>query len=114
MSILFFILATVCYTISQKAQHSGDTSKNKYKQPLQIASGWYSKLFSLKYKERFALSGSLLVALTDKYHAFQSFFKIFLCLSIVLYAPMFQWWLDAIIFWVIFGVVFSLIYRFAK
>jgi len=111
MSWLLFAISVVFYTLSQKAQHTGDTSKNKYKQPLQVAPGnWYYKLFSLKYKERFPLSGSLLIAFTDAYHAWQLGFKVFFSVAIVTYRPLLGWG-DALIYFFLFGVVFTIAYR---
>lgn len=107
---LAFILSVYCYTRSQKAQHTGDTSKNKYKQPLEPVSNWYSRLFSLSYKEKFPLSGSLLVAFTDAYHAWQFGFKVLMCFAIVLYRPLLGMW-DALIYFVLFGVIFTFVYK---
>jgi len=47
--------------------------KNKYAQPLQEAPDtWYYRTFSLKYKEAFPLSGTLLVSWTDAWHRYKA------------------------------------------
>jgi len=115
MSWLFFTIAAAFYSLSQKRVFAeSDEWKNKYKQPLEPApSNWYYKLTGLKYKEKFWLSGSLLVFLTDKYHAYQTGFKAFICLSISFYRPIFSWY-DALLYFVLFCVVFSVVFRFGK
>lgn len=111
VDLLAFVLAVVFYTLSQK-QIFGESAgwKRKYREPFEPApNNIYYKFFKLKYKERFPLSGSLLVSFTDKYHAYQFFFKLFLCAAIVLYRPVFGWW-DGGVFFILFGVVFTIAY----
>lgn len=53
-----------------------DSWKRKYKldhldNPVNSENTFYTKLFNLKYKERFPLSATLLVFLTDGFHFFQ-------------------------------------------
>lgn len=111
-NVLAFISSVYFYTRSQEETfQQTDQWENKYRKPLQIAPvNWYYKLFKLKYKERFLFSGSFLVALTDRYHRFQLFFKLFLCAAIVLYRPLFGF-VDAVIYFVLWGVVFTLTFR---
>jgi hypothetical protein len=116
LNLAAFIFAVYFYTKSQEetfnnSSGGNDTSTNKYRKPLQVApDNWYYRFFKLKYRERFPLSGSFLVALTDKYHRYQMFFKILLCVSIVLYRPLFGL-LDGIIYFVFWGVVFTASFR---
>jgi len=107
-----FISAVFFYTLSQKETFTNSEGwKNKYRQPMTPAKiNWYTNLFKLKYREKFPLSGSLLVSLTDKYHFFQLCFKVLLCASFVFYRPVFGWW-DGLILFFTWGVVFTLAYR---
>lgn len=124
MTIPLFIISVLCYTISQLVQHGkavlnnpehffGAASwRNKYKLPFESApKNWYYKLFRIVHKERFPGSTTIFVTFTDGYHLMQSFFKIFLCMAIAFHKPFFNWYLDSIIFWLIFGIVFSIAYR---
>jgi len=112
MSLILFALAVIFYTLSQKRVFAeSDEWKNKYKQPLQPApKTWYYKLTGLKYKERFPLSGSLLVLFTDWYHNFQFWFKLLLCAAIAFYTPLFGYW-DIGVYFVVFGGVFTITYK---
>ena len=107
-----FISAVYFYTRSQQELFKeSEDWKSKYKEPLEPSDkNWYTDLFNLKYKERFFLSGSFLVALTDNYHKYQLFFKLLLCVSIVLYRPLLGWW-DALILFVLWGVTFTVVFR---
>lgn len=117
ISLILFSVAVVFYAISEAAtfgKFKGDFWNNynrKYKQPLEKApSTWYYKFTVLKYRERFPGSGSIFVALTDGMHLMQLFFKLFLCASIVTYSPILGYW-DAVIWFVTFGLVFTVAYR---
>jgi hypothetical protein len=52
------------------------------KKHIRIPVAWYYKMFKIGYMERFPLSATLLVSLTDGYHAAQSVYFICLALSI--------------------------------
>jgi hypothetical protein len=112
LSLTAFIFAVVFYTKSQQEVFKeSDDWTNKYRQPLQVApKNWYTKLFKLKYKERFPLSGSLLVALTDRYHRWQFFFKVLLCVAIVTYQPLCGL-ADIAIYFALFGLTFTVVFR---
>lgn len=136
ISILLFVAAVVCYVVSQLQQHGklkwmdekkpfgfwGEHSdKRKYKrhifnneiyQMYIIKPNWYSKLVGTDYKEKWFTSTWLTVAFSDGYHAAQAIMKVFICLAIVLYEPIFKvWWWNFIGFWALFGVVFFISYR---
>ena len=115
MSWLLFTISVVFYTLSQSANFKDSEGwKNKYKQPMTPApENWYYKLFNLKYREKFPLSGSLLVLFTDKYHFFQFVFKLFICTAITFYKPLFGPW-DALIYFVVFGMCFTIVYRVVR
>lgn len=112
LSFLCFIVSIIFYTKSQqRAFEDRDSWENKYKKPLQVApKNWYYRLFKLTYREKFPLSGSFLVALTDNYHRFQMFFKVLMCASIALYRPVLGFW-DGLIYFVVWGITFTLVYK---
>lgn len=74
--------------------------KNKYKNgdPLQGS--------------RFFLSTKALVFLTDAWHLAKTLMLICLSLAIVFYEPIFVWYIDAFIFWTLFGTAFTLFYDY--
>lgn len=112
LSLAVFILSIVFYTKSQQEVFKENNLdwKRKYKDPLERAKrNWYTQLFKLKYKERFWLSGSFLVSLTDRYHKMQFFFKLFICAAIVTYRPLF--WFGWLIYFCIWGIVFTLTFK---
>lgn len=135
LSLLSFAAAVVCYVISQltiqgkiKWNTSGgffdeDGWMRKYKvtwtedvnmdfmnrwqfEIHPAPKTWYYRFFKIKYKERFPMSATLLVFLTDAYHLMQFWFKIFMALAFV---PLVGWW--AVAYWVLFGVVFTICYK---
>jgi hypothetical protein len=124
MSILFFILAVCCYAITQLQMHGklkfkgmfwskeSWTLKYKWKSvPNMFAPDtWYYRTFEIPYKERFPGSATIFVSLTDGYHLVQMFMKILLCLCIVTYRDYFGWY-DAIGYWILFGIFFTLTYK---
>lgn len=128
MSILFFCLAITAYTITQLIIHGklkwadrGFWSVNgdwKYewmtiqRQKVKVAApnNWYYRLTKVKYKERFPGSATIFVFVTDGYHLLQFFFKAFIVAAIVTYTRYFGYY-DAIIYFVIFGIHFTIRYR---
>lgn len=112
LSLILFAIAVVFYALSQAVMHGKirDDSDGKYASPKRPGIGLYYRIFGIIYKERFPLSATLLVSLTDKYHAFQLGFKLFLCASIVCYSPILGLW-DAGLYFIAFGIVFSITYR---
>lgn len=112
ISYIVFGIAVIFYTLSQLIMHgkSKDEGKGKYKLPLEPGKGMYYSLFGITYRERFWGSATIFAALTDKYHACQFIFKIGICAAIVLHKPWLGW-LDALVYWVLFGILFSLVYR---
>jgi uncharacterized membrane protein (Fun14 family) len=61
---------------------------------------------------RFFLSKGSLVFLTDMWHLSKTTMLLMLCLAIVTYTPIFVWYTDAIIYWVLFGTSFSIFYNY--
>lgn len=115
ISLLLFSVSVVFYTLSQAVMHGKikDNPDGKYATPKRPGIGFYYRLFGITYKERFPLSATLMVSLTDKYHRFQLGFKAFLCASIVTYSPVLGR-LDALIYFAVFGIVFTVAYRMAS
>jgi len=119
LNLVAFIFSVGCYTITQLIMHgkfrlqgkfwNKDSWENKYRMPLEPASGWYYKLLKITYRERFPGSASFFVSVTDAYHLFQLFFKLLLCASIVTYKNYFGWY-DAIGYFILFSIVFSIAY----
>ena len=133
LSLLLFALSVVFYALKESAAHgklkwSGDpygfwgseSYERKYKRNYMFEDtykkydapkNWYYKLSGVKYREKFPLSSTLLVMFTDGVHLSQTAFKLLLCASIVLYKPWLVWWKDALIYWLVFSLVFAVFYR---
>ena len=138
ISLITFSLAIVCYTIAELWQQGkliwinplkpfgfwGERSdKRKYKMSWYndvdnfyderpAPNNWYYNTFEIKYKEKFPLSATALVALTDGYHLMQHIMKPLLVLSIVFYEPIFfSRWLDFGAYGATFGLVFTITYK---
>lgn len=122
-SLILFASGVFCYTISQLAIH-GKLSKRdvgfwsaqgynrKYRLPKRPPLGnAYYKLFEIPYKERFPLSATALVLVTDSYHLFQFFCWKFVILSIVFYVPVYTWFWDGGIFLGVWYIVFNSTYK---
>lgn len=106
LTIISLIASIGCYSISQLLIHEkfkwlardysfwgGKTYLRKYKFPLDSnVNNWYYRFFKIKYKERFPLSATFLVFLTDGYHLNQALFMLFVSLSVT-FALGFSWWL---------------------
>lgn len=73
---------------------------------------WYYTTFNIPYTEAFPGSATIFTLFTDGYHCCQFLFKAFICLSIVTYSPILGYW-DAIIYFVSFGISFSITYKLA-
>jgi hypothetical protein len=115
IALILFAVAVGFYAMSQAVMHGKlkDNPDSKYASPKRPGKGLYYKLTGVKYAEKFPLSATLLVSLTDKYHKFQLGFKMFLCAGIVLHTPLFGYW-DALLLFVGFGIVFTITYRLAS
>lgn len=129
MSIALFVIAVIFFALKELAAHGKfndkptgfwgvDSWKRKYAfngdyvlVPNEGHKNWYQKLFRIRYKEKFFLSSTLLVMFTDSMHFFQFLFKVFLCLAMALHEPILIWWLEAVIAFVLFGIIFTLCYR---
>lgn len=133
LSFLSFAAAVCCYSIKELQAHGKlkwskdyngfwgqDSSNRKYKKdwskdPLgydvfKAPNTWYYRFFKIKYKERFPLSATLLVSLTDGSHLMQTALKLLFCISIVTYSIPFSWWM-VLIYFVEWGLVFTITYK---
>lgn len=70
---------------------------------------WYYKLNGLSYKEKFPLSGSLLVWTTDGQHLFQALIFLFISLSLGIALEL-NWWLIAVV-WLLVHLCHWAVYR---
>lgn len=117
IAFLLLIPAIAAYSIGQLVQHGKirwskdvfgfwgeESDRRKYHRKPRTPDGgywitgakvnWYTRLFKIKYAERWPTSTNLTVFLTDGYHLMQFFMFIFLSLSIT-FAIGFDWWLLA-------------------
>ena len=112
LALILLALSIACYSVSQLQQHGklhwqslskmysfwGEWSDlRKYKRDhdptgvvhyLRVVApdNWYYRFFKIKYKERFPLSATFLVSITDSYHALQSLSFLSMAGSIYLFS----------------------------
>lgn len=126
LSLLSFAIGIAAYTVSQLQQHgklkwttegvsfwgkSSDLKKYKWDfVPVDAPNNWYYRFFKIKYKERFPLSATALVFLTDGYHFCQFLFLLFISLSVV---PLLNW-TYGIAFWILAHIIHWAVYRFLQ
>ncbi len=73
---------------------------------------WYYDIFKIRYKEKFPLSATVLVFVTDGYHLVQWFMIKFLILAMVVrydHGIKFIWW-NAICLYILWLIVFNVVY----
>lgn len=135
ITLLALLLAAVCYavkeTIDMKYEKSiwaetdansffgVDQWKRKYRvkhhngEMINAPRTWYYRYFNLKYKERFFLSGTLLVFVTDAFHFSQWMMMNFIALAVgtamAEEIPMILWWAlcARVTWWIGFGLFFE-------
>src|SRR5688500_6272487 len=106
LTIIFTAMAAACYGITSRLQH-GDfkygkddygfwgpsSGYRKYRTPRkQAPDNWYYRLLKIEYKEKFPLSASALVFVTDGFHLVQFFTIKFLIAAIIFYdGPISLW-----------------------
>lgn len=86
---------------------------------LVIKSAWWNEnSWKMKWKggdiekgEAFLGSSTVLVWVTDAWHFFGMLRNVSMILAIVLYVPVWSWWLDGLVMWVLHNVVFEACYR---
>ena len=115
MSLVCFILAAICNGLMDvlSTRYYVSIFRNfKNKQFWDYNISWRNK-WSWGEKsngEKFFLSSTIFVFLTDGWHLFKGLMLLFLVLSIVLYTPIFGI-LDGVIYLVAWGISFELIYN---
>lgn len=90
----------------QRKYYLVDGHPGLFKQPNK---NLYTRLFSVKYAERFPLSSTLLVSVTDGAHLCQTVYL--LCLSAAIAVHHETWWLWLLIYRAVFGIVFTIAYK---
>lgn len=120
ISIIFWILAAICNAIMDVCSHH-------FKQSIFHRKGWirfwdteYSwlnkyvnvnpvlgrrKIKIWKWKFNYP------VQLTDSFHLFKMLMIVFICLSIVTFKPLFNWWIDFTLFGLVWNLIFNLFYN---
>lgn len=127
LSFILFAFAAFCHGVVSRYQHEGfkfknvkfwsaDSWRNKYKSNGAFMdnapNNWYYRFFKIDYKEKFPLSATLLVFLTDGYHFTQWIMIKCLALSIALLVP--HHFIFFFSFWALWTVCFQLTYIFFK
>lgn len=62
------------------------------------------------YGERFFGSSTILVWITDAWHFFKMIMLVLICASVVLYVPLFNWYVDSVLLLIVFTLSFELFY----
>lgn len=111
-----FFLFILAYSILKGLQdyvmiNHSNSWKDKYKQPLKpIPKGFYGlyhRINGLSYYERFPLSGTLLVSLTDWWHLLG--FARFWLIYYVIYTEIGITWQPIVLYWAGFAITYKLL-----
>lgn len=87
LSLIFLALAGVCKGFLDSISDKGvktEEWRNKYDFTKKKNHWWYFGLYKPKYSEKFPLSSTVLVFLTDKWHRAQFFMLRFIYLSLAI------------------------------
>lgn len=114
INIISFCFSVVAYSLKELQSH-GKLKWMKEDKPF----SFFGKLsYRRKYKklnsasgERWPTSTNLTVMFTDFYHLMQFAFKLFIILTLVTYEPIFNMVWDFIIYFLLFGVTFTAVYK---
>jgi len=120
VSLIFIFLAAVCNSIMDKLQfHFSKSvfsaSNSSWWDP---STSWRNKWKNgdSKQGEKFFGSSTIFVFTTDAWHFFQSLMLLFFTCAVVSYNPIFNFKasfvVDAVIYRVLFGVVFELFWKY--
>lgn len=131
LSLILFCAGAVAYVISQLSiqgkliwdtteteQPAGFWGSNGWLRKYAVVDGrhvpaknnWYTKLFVIKYKEKYWLSGSFLVFASDSYHFFQMLFLLLISAAMAILTGE-NWLLWLLIYRAAFGVIFTIAYK---
>ena len=114
LSLLFIILAAILNAVMDILSYRYDLSVfskypklNQFTQP---ALSWQNKWKNgdRKQGERFFGSSTFLVWTTDAWHLSKTLMLACISIAIVTYSPMIHPIVDAIAYWIVFGIVFEL------
>lgn len=118
ISLLFWCLAAACCAVMDTLQHHFYSSKIYYMRRKPTQSYWWNPTYSWynKYKGRNPKNGLRKwlwfdVPFTDGWHTFKSLMIVFICLSIVTFKPLFNWWIDFTLFGLVWNLIFNLFYN---
>lgn len=112
ISFTLILIAAICKAVS-------DTLADHYGHSI-FRGSWWDKSTSWRNKwkngdpangEAFPGSSTVLVFTTDAWHLFNMVQYTAFFLAVVLYQPVFSWWVDFLIGRVAFGLVFELFYK---
>lgn len=116
ISILFIFLASLCNSIMDKTSHHFHKSIFKNLNPVwwNAEISWKNKYILLDPKNgrRKLLFFNYPVQLTDAWHFFKTLMIIFICLAIIFYQSIFNWYFDLLIFGTCWNLTFSLFYSY--
>lgn len=117
ISIIFIIFAGIFNACMDVIKVRWNTSIFRFvenKQWFNPSISWTNKWKNYgdgKYiHEKFFGSSTFLVWLTDFWHFNKMLMILFICLSIVCYQPIFNWYIDLTIFYLSFVITFELFY----
>lgn len=129
-SISLFIIGTIAYSVRELITHGklkwmtkgmgfwgNNSDRRKYKThsagygTIDPPNNFYYRFYKIPHKEKFPGSATFLVLLTDAPHLMQFLFKIFLIGSLVMYKEMVNPWVDGLIYFGIWGIVFTVVYK---
>lgn len=108
MSLLFIITTAIFKAIQDLLAHG----------KLGLPDWWFNQdSWKLKWEggdpeqgERFFGSSTVFVWTTDAWHFFGMLRNFAMIFAIVFYQKIFTWWIDAILFWTIHNLIFSIAY----
>jgi hypothetical protein len=117
ISIIFWILAAICNAIMDTCSHHFNKSVFFYNSFFDTPNSWRDKYIGgtpengrrkikiWKWKFNYP------VQLTDSFHLFKMLMIVFICLSIVTFKPLFNWWIDFTLFGLVWNLIFNLFYN---
>jgi len=116
LSLFFVILAGICNSIMDTVQFRYHSIRFK-----KLNERWWDPKISWHNKwkngdpeqgEKYFGSSTFLILFTDAWHFVQSLMILCFSLAIVLYSPMTIVWIDAIIYYIVFGLIFELFWSY--
>lgn len=116
VSLLLLSLASACNAVMDICSHKFSISifKNLTPQWWDAAISWKNKYINatpdLGLRKLFWRI-NYPVQLTDAWHLFKTIMIVLICLAIVFYKQMFNWWVDILILGTVWNCTFSLFYN---